>query len=153
MKKKQRGFTLIELMVVVACIGILSSIAIPAYQDYTIRAQIAEDLSLLAGAKAALTEHFVMSGDWPKNNDKAGLADKHDIIGKYTEHISVKDNVIEIKFGYDAHKAIFNKKLTFTAIDQFGSVAWRCESATIKDNYLPSTCRDGAKKKKKKKKK
>ena len=152
MKKKQQGFTLIELMVVVTCIGILSSVAIPAYQDYAIRAQISEGLNLAAGALSAVSEYYMYRGDWPKNNDEAGLADKHDMIGKYTEHISVKDNVIEIKFGFDAHKAIFNEKIELTAFDNAGSISWTCASAgKIQANHLPGACRNEKTKKKKKK--
>ncbi len=141
MKKMQQGFTLIELMIVVAIIGILSSIAIPAYQDYTIRAQIAEGLNLSAGAKAALTEYFVMNGNWPNNNVKAGLVNHNDIKGNYVKSGRVNKNEIIIMFGYDAHNAIFNKKLTFLAVDQSGAIRWTCASAAIKDNHLPSACR------------
>ena len=70
--KKQQGFTLIELMIVVAIIGILAAIAIPAYQDYTIRAQVSEGLNLSAGAKAAVAEYFMDSGNFPTTNTEAG---------------------------------------------------------------------------------
>ena len=142
MQKKQQGFTLIELMIVVAIIGILAAIAIPAYQDYTIRAQISEGLTLSAGAKSAVSEYFMNHGAWPSNNDDAGLADQHDIMGKYTEHISVKDNVIEIKYEYDANAAITNEKIELTATNNDGSISWTCASAgTIKPNHLPAACR------------
>jgi len=142
MKKEQQGFTLIELMIVVAIIGILAAIAIPAYQDYTIRAQISEGLTLAGGAKAALSEYYFDRGAWPTDNDEAGLADKHDIIGKYTEHVEVEDNVIEIKFGYDAHTTIFDEKIELTAFDNDGSISWSCASAgTIQAKHLPSACR------------
>jgi type IV pilus assembly protein PilA len=141
MNKNQQGFTLIELMMVVAVIGILASMAIPAYQGYTIRAQIAEGLTLSAGAKAALTEHFVMNGDWPENNNKASLVNHNNIMGKYVKSIRVKRNEIIIMYGYDAHNAIFNKKITLTAIEQFGVIRWTCASAAIRDSHLPSACR------------
>ncbi len=80
MNDEQHGFTLIELMIVVAIIGILAAIAIPAYQDYTIRAQVSEGLTLAAGAKTAVSEYFLERGAWPTDNATAGLADKHDII-------------------------------------------------------------------------
>ncbi|MCH6548628.1 MAG: pilin, partial [Proteobacteria bacterium] len=73
MKKVQQGFTLIELMIVVAIIGILAAIAIPAYQDYTVRAQVSEGLNLGGGAKTAVTEYFQDRGAWPVNNTEAGL--------------------------------------------------------------------------------
>ncbi len=138
----QQGFTLIELMIVVAIIGILAAIAIPAYQDYTIRAQVSEGLVLAAGAKTAVSEYYMERGDWPTENDAAGLADKHDIIGKYVEHIDVEDNVIEIKFGYDAHMTIFDQKIVLTAVDNAGSVSWTCTSeGFIQANHLPAACR------------
>ncbi len=142
MQKEQQGFTLIELMIVVAIIGILAAIAIPAYQDYTIRAQISEGLTLSAGAKSAVSEYFMYRGAWPTDNDEAGLADKHDIIGNYTEHVEVEDNVIEIKFGYDANAKIMDEKIELTAVDNAGSISWTCASAgTIQANHLPAACR------------
>ncbi len=142
MKKQQQGFTLIELMIVVAIIGILASVAISAYQDYTIRTQVSEGLNLSAGAKSAVSEYFMNRGVWPTDNVAAGLADKHDIIGNYTEHVSVEDNVIEIKYGFDVHNAIFDEKITLTAINNAGSVSWTCASAgVIQPKHLPGACR------------
>ncbi len=142
MKKKQQGFTLIELMIVVAIISILASVAISAYQDYTIRAQVSEGLSLSGGAKAALNEYFMDRGIWPTDNTEAGLADKHDIIGKYTEHIDVEDSVIEIMYGYDAHTAIFDEKIILTALDNNGSIGWSCATeGVIQPRHLPAACR------------
>ena len=142
MKKEQQGFTLIELMIVVAIIGVLASIAMPAYQDYTIRAQISEGLSVAAGAKAPLSEYYFDRGAWPNNNNKAGVANQNDIRGKYVKSVKVKDNVIEIKYGYDAHTAIFNEKITLTALDNAGTISWTCASAgTIQAKHLPSACR------------
>jgi type IV pilus assembly protein PilA len=142
MKMKQKGFTLIELMIVVAIIGILAAIAIPAYQSYLIRAQISEGLTLASRAKTSVSEYYVERGKWPSNNDEAGLADKHDIIGSYTEHLSVNDNVIEIKYGYDANAAIFNEKIELTATPIAGSVRWTCASAgKIEPKHLPAACR------------
>ncbi len=142
MRKEQQGFTLIELMTVVAIIGILAAIAISAYQNYTIRAQVSEGLTLSAGAKAAVSKYFTDRGVWPADNTTAGLADQHAIIGKYTEHVSVANNVIEIKYGYDAHTAIFDQKITLTAVNNAGSISWTCASAgIIKPKHLPPVCR------------
>ena len=142
MKKEQQGFTLIELMIVTAIIGVLVSVAMPAYQDYTIRAQISEGLSLSAAAKVALTEYFAARGAWPNNNNKAGLANHNDIRGKYVKSVKVKDNVLEIMYGYDAHKAISNKKIILTAVTNLGIIKWTCASAgIIEANHLPSGCR------------
>ncbi len=143
MQKKQQGFTLIELMIVVTIIGTLAALAIPAYQDYTIRAQVGEGLTLSAGAKTAVSEYYMDSGAWPKKNKDAGLADRKNIKGKYTKEISVNGNVIEIQYGYDAHQDIFNERLQFTGVDNAGSVSWTCASAKgkIKPNHLPAACR------------
>ncbi len=142
MQKEQQGFTLIELMIVVAIIGILAAFAMPAYQGYTIRAQISEGLTLAAGAQTAINEYYMERGAWPANNTTAGLADQHDIVGNYTEHVEVEDNVIEIKYGYDAHPTIFDEKIELTAVDNGGSISWTCSSAgVIQDNHLPAACR------------
>ncbi len=142
MKKGQQGFTLIELMIVVTIISILAAVAMPAYQNYTIRAQVSEGLTLSAAAKSAVSEYYMERGDWPVDNDEAGLADKHDIIGKYTEHMSVNDNVIEIKYGFDAHTQIFDEKIELTAVDNAGSISWACASAgVIPPKHLPVACR------------
>jgi len=155
MKTSAKGFTLIELMVVVSIVGTLAAIAIPAYQDYTIRAQISEGLNLAAASKAAVEEYYSEHGDWPKKNKDAALPDKKEIMGKYTKEVAVKDNVIEIKYEYDAHQAIQKRKVTLIATDNDGSISWICASdGKIDDNHLPPACRGGAgggKKKKKKK--
>jgi type IV pilus assembly protein PilA len=141
-KKTQNGFTLIELMIVVAIIGILAAIAIPAYQSYLIRAQISEGLTLATRAKTSVSEYYMERGAWPSDNTEAGLADKHDIKGSYTEHMSVDDNIIEIKYGFDANSAIFNEKIELTASTRAGSVEWTCASAgNIEPSHLPAVCR------------
>ena len=142
MKIKQQGFTLIELMIVVAIIGILASIAIPSYMDYTVRAQVTEGIVLSAAAKVASIEYYLENGDWPNNNVKAGLANHNDIKGKYVKSVRVNKEVIVIMFGNDANKVISNKKLTLTGVYRLGNVRWYCTSAgVIEDRYLPSSCR------------
>ena len=142
MRMCQQGFTLIELMIVVTITGILAAIAIPAYQDYTIRTQISEGLTLASAAKVAVGEYYMNHGNWPNENGDAGLADKHDMIGKYTEHVAVSNNVIEIKFAYDAHASIFDQKITLTVTNNDGSISWTCTSdGMIKPKHLPAACR------------
>ena len=92
--KKQQGFTLIELMIVVAIIGILAAIAIPAYQDYTIRAQVSEGLNLAAGAKSAITEYFQDRGVLPGSNAEAGISAPASIAGNYASSVTVAANGI-----------------------------------------------------------
>lgn len=144
--KKQQGFTLIELMIVVAIIGILAAIAIPAYQDYTIRAQVSEGLNLSGGAKAAVTEFFQDRGQMPGNNNDAGLADSADIVGKYTESVAVGANgVITVTFDsdtLDAHQILNDNSIVLTPTTaNAGSVGWACTGNGIENKHLPAACR------------
>ena len=147
--KKQQGFTLIELMIVVAIIGILAAIAIPAYQDYTIRAQVSEGLNLSGAAKAAVTEYYQDRGDFPTTNAIAGLADGGDIQGKYVVSVTVSSvdgtvGVISVIYGKDAHKTLAAGVLLLTSnAAAVGSVQWVCTagSPTIANKHLPSACR------------
>ncbi len=140
--KKQQGFTLIELMIVVAIIGILAAIAIPAYQDYTIRAQVSEGLSLSAGAKAAVAEFYQDQGAWPTDNAEAGIEASGNITGKYVTTVAVAANVITVTYGGDANANIAGDSLTMTATDNAGSVSWDCANgAGLQNKWLPAACR------------
>jgi len=142
--KKQQGFTLIELMIVVAIIGILAAIAIPAYQDYTIRAQVSEGLNLSGGAKAAVTEYFQDRGSMPADNTEAGLAAEDEIQGKYVDEVLVTAGVIAVQYGNEAHQVISGQHLELTPdTTNPGSVAWDCATAgaEIENKHLPAACR------------
>ena len=144
--KKQQGFTLIELMIVVAIIGILAAIAIPAYQDYTIRAQVSEGLNLAGGAKAAISEVVMDSGAWPSNNLNAGISTNTDIKGKYASQVDVTTGVITVTMNGDNAHSILKAGpgvLTLSPTTNAGSVQWRCHSVSdsILPKHLPAACR------------
>ena len=156
----QKGFTLIELMIVVAIIGILAAIAIPAYQDYLIRSQVSEGLTMAAAAKASVAEFYANRGDWPADNLEAGLGAASTIQGKYVTNITVADGGITVTYGNEANIANLLSEtvgLTPGASDN-GDVIWRCGSpatnplgwgsdigtsavTTVAGKYLPSSCR------------
>ena len=141
--RKQQGFTLIELMIVVAIIGILAAIAIPAYQDYTIRAQVSEGLNLTGACKAAVTEYYQDQGAFPGTNALAGLEAKGNIKGKYTTQVEVTGlGLCNATYGGDANANITGAVLTMTPIDNTGSVSWTCTGAApLVAKWLPAACR------------
>jgi len=142
MIRNQRGFTLIELMIVVAIIGILAAVAIPAYLDYAVRAQISEGLSVAGGAKAAVTEFYQDRGVFPTDNVEAGLEAAANISGKYVTSVTSAGAAITITYGNDANVQIIGQTVTLTAVDNLGSVAWVCASGgVIQDKHLPAACR------------
>jgi type IV pilus assembly protein PilA len=135
MKKIQHGFTLIELMIVVAIIGILAAIAIPAYQDYTIRAQVSEGLNLAAAAKAAIAESYLNTGVAPATRTAAGMsAAGTDTQGKYVAGVDVLAGVITVTYGNEANAALKTTPETLGItpyLSKDNSVIWRCGAAGI----------------------
>ncbi|MBH2046084.1 pilin [Neisseria meningitidis] len=163
MNTLQKGFTLIELMIVIAIVGILAAVALPAYQDYTARAQVSEAILLAEGQKSAVTEYYLNHGIWPGDNNSAGVATSTDIKGKYVEKVEVAKGVITAEMkSSGVNKEIQGKKLSLWAKRQAGSVKWFCgqpvtRAAKAKDDvtaatgngkidtkHLPSTCRDAS---------
>ena len=142
MMKNQKGFTLIELMIVIAIIGILVAIALPAYQDYVARSQVSEGMSLAAGAKTAVAEEQANTGEFAGiTNATAGLSPAADITGKYVTGVEVADGVITATFGGDASDKISGDTLVLTPTDNDGSISWACDASTVDAKYLPSACR------------
>ena len=131
MNTVQKGFTLIELMIVVAIIGILAAIAIPAYQDYTIRAQVSEGLALAAAAKTGIAESYAQTGQAPATRTIAGMtALATDTSGKYVLSVEVVNGRIDITYGNNANRTITNEVLSLTPYETPDhSVAWRCSNA------------------------
>ena len=134
----QKGFTLIELMIVVAIIGILAAIALPAYQDYTKRTHVSEGLTLAGGAKASVTEYYSSQGNFPSNNSSAGLAAKADIKGNAVTSVEVTNGKIEITYN---NKVTNNATLQLSPTTGAGGVQWSCKGGTVIAKYRPSNCR------------
>ncbi|HHR5790706.1 TPA: pilin, partial [Neisseria gonorrhoeae] len=128
MNTLQKGFTLIELMIVIAIVGILAAVALPAYQDYTARAQVSEAILLAEGQKSAVTEYYLNHGKWPENNTSAGVASSPtDIKGKYVESVTVEKGVVTAEMKpSNVNKEIKDKKLSLWAKRENGSVKWFC---------------------------
>ncbi|ROU48009.1 pilin [Neisseria gonorrhoeae] len=164
MNTLQKGFTLIELMIVIAIVGILAAVALPAYQDYTARAQVSEAILLAEGQKSAVTEYYLNHGEWPEDNDKAGVASSDKIKGKYVQSVTVAKGVVTAKMlSTGVNKEIKDKRLSLWAKREDGSVKWFCGQPVKRDDanndavtddttgngnekidtkHLPSTCRD-----------
>ena len=173
MKTFQKGFTLIELMIVVAIIGILAAIAIPAYQDYTIRAQVSEGLTLASDVKAGVAEYTAQTGDWPADLADAGMgsaAALTDKAGRYVQSINVTNGTIDIVYGKDANSKIDGSTLSIRPYtNENNDVVWQCGlsnapagasinsggptagggtdsaagSTDLSDKHMPASCRSG----------
>jgi type IV pilus assembly protein PilA len=155
----QRGFTLIELMIVVAIIGILASIAIPSYQDYVVRAQMVEAFSLASDLKLSVQEFRKDRGRMPASNHEAGLPEADKLIGNFVSRIDVVDGALHIRMGNHANKLIADHVVTLQPIVVSGSPAspmsWRCGLRAVPNGmesvgqnrtdvdrkFLPTACR------------
>jgi len=143
MNRKQQGFTLIELMIVVAIIAILAAIAIPLYLNYTAQAEGSEATVLSDGAKTAIVQYYNENGSFPPSNQSAGIANKASITGKYVAQVQITNGVITATFKQTGvAKPIQGQTLTLSPYANGGSVAWTCKVASsTMFKYVPSTCR------------
>jgi type IV pilus assembly protein PilA len=144
-KKLAQGFTLIELMIVVAIIAILAAIAVPAYQNYLIRAQVAEGFSLATGAKTAVWDFAANTGRFPPNNQSAGLASSNSISGNYVSSVNVSGGKVTVAFaGPKANTALNGQILVLSPTIGTGSITWTCSPpyTTVATEYLPTRCRN-----------
>lgn len=141
MKKFQQGFTLIELMIVIAILGILMAIAIPAYQDYAVRAKVSEGINLAGASKLGVAETYSSTGRLVGSNVSAGLPVATTIKGKYVTSVTVTANgVVSILYSGSEPK-ISGNILLLSPSTTAGAVQWKCKSTTVQARYLPSECR------------
>ena len=161
MKAIQKGFTLIELMIVIAIVGILAVVALPAYQDYTARAQVSEAIVLAEGQKAAVAEYYATNGVFPTSNEAAGVAAKADIKGKYVKEVEVGTGgiITATMNASGVNKDIQNKTVALKpevataatggsgSASSNGAFTWKCGPGTdttkaVDKKFLPATCRE-----------
>jgi type IV pilus assembly protein PilA len=145
MKKMQKGFTLIELMIVIAIIGILAAIALPAYQDYTIRAKVSEGLVLADAAKTTVGEYRQSQGTWPANVSTAGMSGT--IKTKNVTSVTMPStNIVRVTYSASLDPVVSAKTVDFTGTVQAtsGVITWICSqgaASPIDKKYLPASCR------------
>lgn len=141
--QRPSGFTLIELMIVVAIIAILAAIAVPQYQNYLIRAQVSEGLETAAGSKTAIWEFRNNTGRFPPSNLSAGLPLATSISGKYVSSVNLSSGKIVIAYDHpDTNSNLQKQTLNLSPLDNGGSISWTC-SSTMSNSYLPVSCRKG----------
>lgn len=131
-----KGFTLIELMIVVSIIGILASIALPSYQDYVKKAHVLEGLNLAGGSKTAIWDYWSANGVFPSTNSSAGIAAT--ITGNAVDNVEISLNTIKITYN---EKVENNQTIILKAINGSGSLIWDCQTGTLSEKYRPVNCR------------
>ena len=142
--KLQKGFTLIELMIVVAIIGLLASVAGGMYTDYIIRVQVVEGFTLSAPVRLQMIEYHNENGSWPNNNNLADLQNQNDIDGRFVKSVALNKHRVEIQYGEDANKAIWGKKIQLVPSVANGVINWSCDTkgGGVDEKYLPELCKN-----------
>ena len=144
MKSNQTGFTLIELMIVVAIIGIIAAIALPAYQDYLKRSRVTEGMLLSAGAKTAIATYYSTFNSLPANNTVAGIADATDISGESVKSVEIDpdgDGDGDIWVTFQSNVAAGDPTIVIEIITGGGGIQWDCTGGTLLNQYRSANCR------------
>jgi len=139
--KRQRGFTLLELMFAVGIVGVLAAIALPVYFDYSTRAKVSEGFSLADRVKTGVTETYLMSPGWKDDNSAYGLSDADQITGQYVTGVEAIQDVITITYTGVGRGVPDGSTVLLVGSPNGGSVSWVCKSDNIKSKYLPASCR------------
>lgn len=157
--KQGKGFTLIELMIVVSMIGILASVALPQYQTYTIRSEVTEGITMAANLREDVNTYYIETLDFPKNNRQAGVPEPHQLIANRITGVEVAGGAIHVTLGNKVAKPLQGKVLSFRPAVVDGSpkspISWLCgydepvkgmsavgdNRTTVAPEYLPSACR------------
>ena len=157
--KISQGFTLIELMIVVSIIGILASVALPAYQDYTIRAQVSESLTIVSELKQSVAEFYKAKGRFPNDNLEAGIPEKQFLQGNYVQEITLENGAFHVKLGNKVNQFVMDQIVSIRPITVKGSpsspFSWVCGNSPVPESmqahgenksdviaqHLPGACR------------
>ncbi len=148
MYQSEKGFTFIEITTVVAIIGILAAVAIPAYTDYLKRSRTAEGFMLTVNVKKSISDYYAYHGRFPANNQAAGAPPPEQIIGNYVSRVDVINGNILVAFRHHNGDGMAGQTLSFQPEVKenalIGTVIWHCggdEKTTLAAEYLPSNCR------------